>query len=70
MNRSGSAPRQGIGLENTRARLFQLHGDRSALRLEDAEGGGVRSVLELPLRPAPSAAAPHRPASHALVTDG
>jgi len=70
MNRGGSAPRQGIGLENTRARLFQLHGDRWELRLEDAEGGGVRSVLELPLRPAASATGPHRLASHALVTDG
>jgi len=50
LDRSGQAPRQGIGLENTRARLLQLHGDRSALRLEDVAGGGVRVVLELPLR--------------------
>jgi sensor histidine kinase YesM len=66
---NGSAPRQGIGLENTRARLFQLHGNRSALRMQAAEGGGMRLVLELPLRPVSSAPAPLGPASHPLVGD-
>jgi len=40
----------GVGLANTRARLEQLYGDRAALELKDAEGGGVLVQITLPYR--------------------
>ena len=43
------APGLGIGLTNTRERLERLYGERHALRLEQAPGGGLEVVLELPL---------------------
>ena len=41
---------RGIGLRNTRDRLHYLYGDGASLELCPAEGGGVRAVIELPLR--------------------
>jgi two-component system LytT family sensor kinase len=40
----------GIGLANTRERLAQLYGAAHRFALEAAPGGGVRVVIELPLR--------------------
>ena len=42
------APRQGIGLNNVRARLEALHGDRFDLRLTPAETGGTRVTIDIP----------------------
>ncbi|HEX8696937.1 MAG TPA: histidine kinase [Longimicrobium sp.] len=39
----------GVGLKNTRERLTRLYGERAALRLEAAPGGGTRAVVTLPL---------------------
>ena len=45
----GRAPREGIGLSNTRARLEELYGpDATSLELTDAPGGGARARLLLP----------------------
>src|SRR5689334_2639263 len=45
----GRAPRDGIGLSNTRARLAELYGpDAASLDVADAPGGGVRARLLLP----------------------
>ena len=38
----------GIGLANTRARLAELYGNRSDLRLRDAPGGGAIATVTLP----------------------
>lgn len=43
----------GLGLRLLRERLAALYGERAALRVETAAGGGCRAVVELPLeRPA------------------
>jgi hypothetical protein len=45
----GRAPRDGIGLSNTRARLAELYGqDTASLEVADVPGGGVRARLLLP----------------------
>jgi len=45
----GRAPRDGIGLSNTRARLTELYGpDAASLEIADVPGGGVRARLLLP----------------------
>ena len=45
----GRAPRDGIGLSNTRARLAELYGPEAAsLEIADVPGGGVRARLLLP----------------------
>jgi hypothetical protein len=38
-----------VGLGNLRTRLKILHGDRSNLLLQPAEGGGVEAIVTLPL---------------------
>jgi two-component system, LytTR family, sensor kinase len=43
---------QRVGLGNLRTRLKILHGDRSALLLQPAEGGGVEVIVTLPLHEA------------------
>lgn len=50
---TGSTPREGIGLGNTRARLRQLYGERGALEVTRAHPvhGGVRVSLLLPFHP-------------------
>jgi two-component system, LytTR family, sensor kinase len=45
-------PPNGVGLGNLRTRLQILHGDRSELRLQPAEEGGVEVVVTLPFREA------------------
>ena len=45
-----AAPREGVGLSNTRARLRQLYGDRQELVLRASESGGLEVVLRLPFR--------------------
>ena len=42
----------GVGLANTRSRLAALFGDRAALELRAAQGGGVVARVVLPLMPA------------------
>ena len=45
----GRAPREGIGLSNTRARLAELYGPEAAsLDVADVPGGGVRARVLLP----------------------
>jgi len=45
----GRAPREGIGLSNTRARLTELYGpDVASVDVSDVPGGGVRARLLLP----------------------
>lgn len=45
----GRAPREGIGLSNTRARLGELYGpDAASLEIADVPGGGVRARVLLP----------------------
>jgi len=45
----GRAPRDGIGLSNTKARLAELYGpDAASLDIADVPGGGVRARLLLP----------------------
>ncbi len=40
----------GVGLENMRARLAALYGDRASLTIATAEGGGVIATVRLPRR--------------------
>jgi two-component system, LytTR family, sensor kinase len=44
----------GVGLENMRARLAALYGDRATLTVADAPGGGVIASVRLPFRTARS----------------
>jgi signal transduction histidine kinase len=53
-----SAIVEGIGISNTRARLAEMYGEAARMRLENAAGGGLRVVVELPARTASAAAAP------------
>jgi LytS/YehU family sensor histidine kinase len=43
-----SSPREGVGLSNTRARLFHLYGEGGQLHLGEAEGGGFLASVTLP----------------------
>ncbi|HYO77176.1 MAG TPA: histidine kinase [Thermoanaerobaculia bacterium] len=45
-----AAPRSGIGLTNTRARLRHLYGDAFTFDLLAPAGGGVTAVMTVPLR--------------------
>ncbi len=57
--RPDGAPRHGVGLANTRARLAELYGTAQSLTLEPASAdGGVRAVVTLPYRPRLAAASP------------
>ena len=50
---AGAAPKpagSGIGLSNTRARLHELYGPKSALELADYPAGGTLVSLLIPLR--------------------
>lgn len=44
------APREGVGLRNTRARLRQLYGDEAGFEIGNRDGGGVRASVEIPAR--------------------
>jgi signal transduction histidine kinase len=50
LDHSNDFPVEGIGLGNTRRRLAALYGDRAALTLSPASGGGLRVDLVVPLR--------------------
>ena len=69
LDRDGGGRGPGIGLENTRARLLQLHGNRSSFRLESLEPGGARVSIELPLRLLPPTAKPTGATSPVLVNE-
>lgn len=42
------AAHRGVGLANIRERLRQVHGERQELRLENADGGGLRVAIRIP----------------------
>ena len=50
----GPAPRRGIGLDNTRARLHQLYGDRASLSIANREPRGAVVTVVLPYHVAPA----------------
>lgn len=54
MSRDDAALGQGIGLQNSRARLHMLYGDEARLRLRDNIPHGVRAEIILPFRTASS----------------
>jgi two-component system LytT family sensor kinase len=54
---SGPAQRRGIGLDNTRARLRQLYGDRASLSIASGRPSGAVVTLVLPYRAASDGAA-------------
>lgn len=45
-----TAPVDGVGLRNTRARLRHLHGDAATLTLSSRPGGGTTAMLAMPLK--------------------
>jgi LytS/YehU family sensor histidine kinase len=49
---NGGAPREGVGVRNTRERLAQLYGGEQELALVPAEGGGVEARVSLPFHTA------------------
>ncbi|HEX6368484.1 MAG TPA: histidine kinase [Longimicrobium sp.] len=51
---AGGAPREGVGLGNTRARLRQLYGARQSLELAGEPGAGVCVRVTLPFRVEPT----------------
>jgi len=53
---SAAAPRNGIGISSTRARLEKLYGDVHVFELRKAEGGGLAVKLAFPFRLMPSPA--------------
>lgn len=50
MSEHATAPRKGIGLSNTRARLEHLYGEDFRFELGDAPGGGLEARIEIPFR--------------------
>ena len=44
------APREGIGLSNTRSRLHHLYGDKQQLELKRVPGGGLEVRITIPYR--------------------
>jgi two-component system, LytTR family, sensor kinase len=44
------ARREGVGLGNTRARLARMYGEKQALEVADAPGGGALATIRLPFR--------------------
>lgn len=46
----GEVPRGGVGIANTRDRLRILYGTEASLSVEDRAGGGVVSLVTIPLR--------------------
>lgn len=41
--------RSGVGIANTRERLFQLYGNRASLMLDGRPGGGTRAAVRIPM---------------------
>jgi two-component system, LytTR family, sensor kinase len=50
--RAEDAPREGVGLANTRSRLAHLYGDHQRVELLEVPGGGLEARLTLPWRTA------------------
>ena len=50
---TGATLREGVGLSNTRKRLEALYGERQAMVMRRQPGGGVATVIEIPLRRSP-----------------
>jgi sensor histidine kinase YesM len=48
-NDSYTLSKRGVGLANTRARLQRLYGERHRFELSNAEGGGLRATMLIPL---------------------
>ena len=48
--KNGTAPSEGIGLSNTRARLQQLYGASQEVQIANGSSGGATVRLEIPLR--------------------
>ncbi len=46
--RGGAKPDRGVGVANTKARLWQLYGERHLFSLADRPGGGVEAILVVP----------------------
>ena len=59
--RDGAAQAGGVGLQNTRARLAQLYGEKQRLELRNAEGNGVVVTITMPYHTAPQEAESVRP---------
>jgi hypothetical protein len=55
---SGSAEREGIGLQNVRSRLAQLYGDAQEFEIGNASTGGVEARIRLPCCEIPRSQAP------------
>jgi two-component sensor histidine kinase len=53
-----TAPREGIGLENTRARLSELYGAAARLQLLSSPTAGVCALVEIPIHTRPWVVAP------------
>ena len=51
--RTDAGPNSGVGLQNTRARLERLYGDRAAFELREEEEGRVRADMTVPLHEEP-----------------
>jgi two-component system LytT family sensor kinase len=49
-SQGNGAPREGIGLSNTRARLKHLYGADCSLELASASGGGLEALVRIPFR--------------------
>jgi LytS/YehU family sensor histidine kinase len=60
----GAAPREGVGLGNTRARLAQLYGPDASLVLAGREEGGCEARIELPASTVERAAGPEPEPAH------
>jgi signal transduction histidine kinase len=54
---SAGPPRKGIGLTNTRERLFQLYGAEHQIEIGRAADGGGVVVISIPFQELPQAAA-------------
>jgi two-component system, LytTR family, sensor kinase len=52
---SDGAPREGVGLGNTRARLQELYGDAHTVEIRNADGGGALVRLTIPWVESPPA---------------
>ncbi len=47
---AGPTTREGVGLSNTRRRLEALYGENQTIALRPRPGGGVETIVEIPLR--------------------
>ncbi len=47
---AGTAPKEGVGLSNTRSRLKELYGARGSMKLQSPSGGGFLVEVQVPWR--------------------